>query len=226
MIRVDTSEVDRVMMNASQYTNGFAAGVERGIPILLAALGETVVEAIGRFIDMQAAGNPAALHHMYEWYMAGSSGARLFEFDYTVSGNTVTFSGSTSQSGSVARTADRPFYNKADVMESGQGVTISPTGSVLAFDVGGETVFTPNTVFVQHPGGPATTGSFQRVVDLFFGQYLSQALLHASGIMDKLATPSEFADSWPAGANGGGFGTGVGAGLKYMTSAVPVGGIL
>lgn len=225
MIHIDASDLQVKATNLVAYQNGYSAGIEQGIPILLAAIGETVVEAIGRFIDMQAAGNPAALHHMYEWYQAGSSGARLFEFDYSVGGNVLTFSGATSQSSSIAATADRPFYNKAEVMESGQGVTISPTSGVLAFEAGGQTVFTANTVYVANPGGAATTGSFQRVVDLFFGSYLSQALLQSSGMYEKLSTATEWSAMFGAGVNGGGYGTGVQAGLRHMIGAAPKGGL-
>lgn len=220
---IDTSEVNRKLMNINAYTNGFMAGVHQGLPILLAKIGASVVEAVGLFIDTMAAGNPAALHHIYEWGSVG--GARLFEYNYAVGGNTVVFNGHTTQSGSIAPTADRPFYNKADVMETGQGVNITPHGNVLVFDGGGGTVFTPNTVHVSNPGGSAVVGSFQRTHDLFFSQYLTQAFLHSSGLLAALATPTAYAAFFAAGANGGGYGTGVQAGIQYISGA-PVGGLI
>ena len=217
MLIFDTTDLDRKLMNINAYSNGFLAGMHKGLPVLLAKIGASVVEALGQFIDTMAAGNPAALHHIYEWGSVG--GARLFEFNYAVGGNTVMFSGETTQSGSIAPTVDRPFYNKADVMESGQGVTISPSGGVLAFDAGGHTVFTSNTVHVSNPGGSAVVGSFQRTTDLFFTQYFTQAFLHSSGILTALSTPTAYAAYFAAGANGGGYGTGVQAGYQYIAGA-------
>ena len=211
----DTSELDRKLMNVNAYTNGFVAGIHKGKYQLLNKIGASVVELLSNFIDTMAAGNPAALHHIYEWGSVG--GARLFEFDYTVGGSTVAFSGHTTQSGSIAPTADRPFYNKADVMESGQGVTISPSGSVLAFNPGGGTVFTPHPVYVSNPGGSAVVGSFQRTTDMFFTQYFTQAFLHSSGLLKALSTPTAYAAMFAAGANGGGYGTGVTAGQRYIS---------
>lgn len=215
MFTFDFTDLNNKLRNTSAYSDGFIAGIHAGIPELMARIGAAFIDLIGEFIDMQAAGNPAALHHIYEWGSVG--GARLFEYDYSVGGNTVVFNGHTTQSGSVAPTADRPFYNKADVMENGQGVSISPYGNVLVFEDGG-TVFTSNTVFVANPGGSAVVGSFQRVHDLFFST-IAQSLLHSSGLLSALSTPSAYAAYFAAGANGGGYGTGVTAGRQYITSA-------
>jgi hypothetical protein len=225
VVHIDTSEVERVVRNTIQYNEGFIAGSHAGLPVLLAKIGAAVVEALGRFIDMQAAGNPSALHHIYEWYQTGSAGARLFEFDYAVGGNTVTFNGSTTQSGSLSATATVPFYDKADIMESGTAISISPSSAdVLAFSGGEGMVFTPNTIVVSQPGGPGVAGSFQRVVDQFFSQYFTQAFLSASGLLSALETPTAYAASFAAGALGGGYGAGFGAGYKYIADA-PVGGL-
>lgn len=221
IVNVDTSEVEKVIANTIQYSEGFVAGAEQGLPALLQKIGATVVEAIGIFIDRMAAGNPSALHHIYEWGSVG--GARLFNFDYAVGGNIVTFSGETTQSSSIAPTADRPFYNKADVMENGQGVSISPYGEALVFDPGGGTIFVGRTIYVSNPGGGGTVGQFQRVTDQFFTQYVTQTFL--APILADLATADEFTASFAAGALGGGYGTGVAAGTKYIAGA-PVGGIL
>ena len=216
MITIDYSDLERKLRNTSAYSEGFIAGVHQGVPILMAQIGAAIIDVIGQFIDMQAAGNPAALHHIYEWGSVG--GARLFEYDYSVGGNTVVFTGTTTQSGSVAPTADRPFYNKADVMETGSGVSITPYGTALVFDAGGGPVFVSRTVNVANPGGSAVVGSFQRVHDLFFNT-VCQSLLSESGILSALSTPSAYAAYFAAGANGGGYGTGVTAGRAYMAQA-------
>lgn len=213
---IDASDLQRKITNTIAYNNGFVAGTHQGLPVLLQKIGASVVEAVGMFIDMMASGNPSALHHIYEWGSVG--GARLFEFDYAVGGETVTFSGHTTQSSSIAPTADRPFYNKADVMEAGQSVTIEPYGEALAFNG----IFVRRPVFVANPGGGGTVGQFQRVTDQFFTQYVTQAFL--APMLSALNTPTAYAASFAAGANGGGYGTGVAAGFKYIASS-PVGSI-
>lgn len=224
IVSVDTSHLDMVLRNTAAYNEGFIAGMHQGLPVLLAKIGAAVVEMVGMFIDRMAAGNPAALHHIYEWGSVG--GARLFEYNYAVGGNTVTFNGHTTQSGSIAPTADRPFYNKADVMESGAGVSITPYGDALVFDPGGGTVFVSNTINVSNPGGSAVVGSFQRVHDQFFSTYVTQAFFHSSGLLAALETPTAYDAMFAAGALGGGYGTGVAAGFQYIAGApVAIGGI-
>ena len=62
-------------------------------------------------------------------------------------------------------------------MEEGIPVTITPRNSdVLVFEKDGETVFTKNSVNVDNPGGDATEGSFEKVIDSFFTKYFTQAL--------------------------------------------------
>ena len=74
-VLLDTSELERVLKNTAQYCEGFIAGGEAGLPLLLAEIGEAVKEAMGLWMDAMASGNHAALHHVYEWYQTGSAGA-------------------------------------------------------------------------------------------------------------------------------------------------------
>jgi hypothetical protein len=212
-IILDTSELERVLKNTAQYCEGFIAGGEAGLPLLLAEIGEAVKEAMGLWMDAMASGNHAALHHVYEWYQTGSAGARLFEYNYSVGGNTIVFTGETQSSSSIPNGSRVPFYNKADVMESGQSVTISPIN--VDYLHWGD-VYTPNDVFVPHPGGAATVGSWARYTDKFFSEYVSQGLLAA--MLADLGVADEFTASFAAGALGGGFGAGQGAGVKWITS--------
>jgi hypothetical protein len=210
---MDTSELERILKNTAQYCEGFIAGGHEGLPVLMAEIAEVVKEALGKWMDSMAAGNHAALHHVYEWYQAGSSGARLFEYNYSVGGGTIVFTGETQASSSLPHRSTVPFYNKADVMESGGSVTISPVNvEYLHWD----DVYTPNDVTVAHPGGAATVGSWKRFTDLFFNTVISQSLMQA--MLADLAVADEFLASFAAGALGGGFGAGQGAGYKWITS--------
>lgn len=211
-VTVNTASAQAMITKAAEHSAGFTAGVRDGVPVLMRKIGATIVEAIGMFIDRMAAGNPSALHHIYEWGSVG--GARLFEFDAAVGGNTVVVTGNTTQSGSIAPTADRPFYNKADVMEAGQSVSITPYGEALAFNG----IFVRRTVHVANPGGGGTVGQFQRITDLFFTQYVTQSFLHP--ILSKLGVPTGFFAGFP-----GGYGAGHSAGHS-MVAGVPVGGLV
>ena len=221
--KVDATHATNVLRNAAAYTEGFGVGAKDGLDLLLTKIGVTAVEAAGMWMDKMAAGNYMALHHVYEWHQTGSSGARLFDYDFAVSGNSVIFSGDLRQSGSIARTADRPFYNKAFVMEEGDSVTIAPVESdVLVFESGGGVVFVTGSIEVNNPGGGQTVGQFQKFSDLFFSVYLRQSFL--AQIMEDLATAEEFPANFAAGANGGGFAAGRAAGVKYISSPkMPVG---
>jgi len=212
-ITMDTSELDRILKNTAAFCDGFIAGSEAGLPQLLAEIGEVVHEALGLWMDSMAAGNHAALHHVYEWYQTGSAGARLFDYDYSVGGNTIVFVGETQSSSSVPNRAPWPFYNKADVMESGGGVTIYPVNvTYLHWD----DFYTTGPVHVKNSGGAATTGSWVRYTEKFFYEYVSQGLL--ATMLAELQTADEFLASFAAGALGGGFGAGQAAGMKWITS--------
>ena len=216
---INTADASIKMGNVSRYTAGFGDGVPLGLTLLLNKIGVTVVEMIGLFLDSMAAGNKMALHHIYEWGQLGSPGGRLFDFSYAASGNTVSFSGSLTQSSSIAPTANRPFYNKAEVMESGQAVTIEPVDAEkLAFDG----IFHPGPITVTRPGGGGTVGQFANYTDIFFSRYLTQAFL--APLLKDLSTAEEFVARFAAGANGGGYSVGLAAGKDYMANA-SVGGI-
>jgi hypothetical protein len=89
-------------------------------------------------------------------------------------------------------------------MEEGTPVTIRPKKSnVLVFEDGGETVFTKGEVVVQSPGGRATTGSFQKVVDTFFIKYFTQAFLRSSGVGQYFSSSDVYRRNLSAGKSSG-----------------------
>ena len=180
------------IMNVVEYARGYVEGAEKGKSKFLAELGVATIEIAKEFIDINARMDPQRLHHVYEWYLAGSPEARLYDIDYAISKNSVFFTYQFKQSQSVSRGSTTPFYNKAQVMESGMPVTIkTKTANVLAFGVNGETLFRPGPIVVDKPGG-AVAGQFEKVLDIFFNQYFRQSFLKASGIAYNLESPAEF----------------------------------
>jgi hypothetical protein len=205
VVKMDNKkEFEKQMKNLIAYSEGFLDGIQKGKRAFLKSVGENTKEILEAFIDSNARVNPESLHHVYEWYQSGSPEARLFEISYTVSNIGLTMNSSFSQSKSIARGSKEPFYDKARVMESGVSVIIKPRESgYLKFDVGTDTVFTPNPVAVSSPGGAATTGSFNKVFDLFFQNYFTQAFLESSGLRRSVSNVSIYAKTVSAGMRGG-----------------------
>jgi hypothetical protein len=194
MIKAKFNDKDlfRDIMNVVEYARGYVEGAEKGKSKFLAELGVATIEIAKEFIDINARMDPQRLHHVYEWYLTGSPEARLYDIDYAINKDSVFFTYQFKQSQSVSRGSTTPFYNKAEVMESGMPVTIkTKTANVLAFDANGETFFRPGPIVVDKPGG-AVAGQFEKVLDVFFNQYFRQSFLKASGIAYNLESPAEF----------------------------------
>ena len=192
------------MKNIMNYSIGFLEGVQAGKIKFLNNVGVMTKELLEQYIDSNARVNPEALHHIYEWSKVGSPDARLYDINYTISNLGLSFVSTLKQSTSIKDGSSVPFYNKAKIMEEGTPVTIRPKRSdVLVFEDGGETVFTKGEVVVQSPGGRATTGSFQKVVDTFFTRYFTQAFLKSSGIYQYFNNADVYRKNLSAGKSSG-----------------------
>lgn len=201
-ISIDNKKFMREMDNMIDYSLGFISGVKQGYPSFLRQLGAATVEAFKQYVDSNARVSPQLLHHVYEWDMTGSPGARLFDVSYQLVGNGLSFGSTFSQSRSIKNGSRVPFYDKARIMESGIPVTIVPTKRVLAFEVDGETVFTTNPVTVENPGGQVQ-GEYEKVFRTFFNRYFTQAFLQSSGVSSYLSNPVDFSKNFSAGKRQG-----------------------
>lgn len=218
-VSIDTNKFEKEIENIVKYSVGFLDGVQRGKTLFLKNLGLSTVEALKAYVDVEARSNPQALHHVYEWYETGSPSARLFDIDYTISNLGLSISGTFMQSRTLQTDSNVPFYNKARIMESGIPVTITPSKSaVLAFDVAGETVFTPNPVTIRNPGGNYVQGSFENIIDEFIRVYFKQSFLRASGLYDYINNPTVYKTNINAGSKLG-KSKGVQVGFKWITNA-------
>jgi hypothetical protein len=200
-MNVDLTKFNKDMKSIMSYSNGFLEGTQRAKPALLNVLGVKISEMLKNFIDSNARVSPQALHHVYEWYQTGSPNARLFDINYAVVGGGLSISSSFSQSKSIKSGSRVPFYNKAFIMENGIPVTIRPQ-TRLVFDVDGKTVFTPNPVVVDNPGGKVE-GEYEKVFNLFFDTYLRQSFLNQTGILAKLQQSNDFDNKFPLAKRGG-----------------------
>jgi hypothetical protein len=203
-VKFDSKMLTKTLNNIAQYSQGFLDGVALGKPALLANIGFEMQELVSQYIDASARVNPSELHHVYEWHQAGSPSARLFDVNYVVRGGGLSMNATLRQSDSIKRGSNVPFRNKASIMENGASVSIRPKNStVLAFEDGGDTVFTRSEVTVQNPGGSEVQGSFEQNFRQFFLSSLSQSMIFGSGLGANLKNPADFDANFSAGARGG-----------------------
>ena len=189
------------MNNLVEYSIGFLDGVEKGKDKFLENFGQSVIQSLKDFIDSNARIEPKALHHIYEWYQVGSPDSRLFDITYSIKGGGLSFNSTFSQSSSLENGSNVPFYNKAEIMENGTPVTITPKQSgVLAFDIDGQQIFTKRPVIVNNPGGTQVQGAYEKVFKMFFDSYFSQSFLFSSGIQQYLSNPESYKSNIKAGA--------------------------
>ena len=207
------------MSNIVDYSVGFLGGIHRGKTVFLKTLGLETVELMKEFIDSNARVNPEMLHHIYEWHQTGSPSARLYDISYTTSQLGLSFKSSFSQSTSIKNGSRTPFYDKARIMEEGIPVTIRPRlAQALAFEDNGEMVFTKNEVRVDNPGGTAVEGGFEKVFDMFFNRYFSQAFLRVSGVAKYLENPIVYKKDMAAGKKMG-RSKGISTGYRWIANA-------
>lgn len=218
-IRLNQTKFISDMNNIVNYSLGFLDGVKKGKRVFLGNLGVGIKKMLETFIDSNARSNPQMLHHVYEWSRTGSPEARLFDINYTVSNVGLSFYSSFKQSNTIKEGSSVPFYNKAKIMEEGVPVTITPKkSSVLVFEDNGETIFTKNPVEVTNPGGPQVQGSFEKIVNIFFSRYFTQAFLRSSGVYKYLNNPEIYKKNLQKG-RAGGKTVGVSTGYSWIVNA-------
>lgn len=212
----DNRHAKKIFNNTIDYSEGFFQGIELNKMLFNQKFALFIEDALKKYIDSKARLNPDQLHHVYEWGQVGSPAARLFDFSAKVTKNMIVITGKFLQSTSIPPGGNEAFLDKANVMENQISVVVSPKNSkVLVFEDDGETIFTPNSVYIDNPGGNEVSGAFGRCFEEFFERYLTSGLLINSGILKELSTPKEFELSFPQGAKIG-KSAGIKAGKKYM----------
>jgi hypothetical protein len=215
----NSAQFKKEMTNIVDYSMGFLEGIQRGKTAFLKTVGLETVELMKEFIDSNARVNPDMLHHVYEWNQTGSPSARLYDISYTTSNLGLSFRSSFRQSTSIKNGSRTPFYDKARIMEEGIPVTIRPrVAQALAFEDNGETIFTKSEVRVDNPGGTEVQGGFEKVFDMFFNRYFSQAFLRVSGIAKYLENPVVYRKDMAAGKKMG-RSKGLSTGYRWIANA-------
>jgi hypothetical protein len=214
---VNAIELSKILKNSVSYSHGFLDGIDANRINFNEDLGLFVEEALGLYIDSKARMSPDQLHHVYEWNRVGIKSARLFDFSVLATKNNIKITGQFLDSRSIPPSGNEPFIKKATIMENKIAVTVSPKNAqALVFEDDGETVFTTSSVYIANPGGDAVAGSFGKVIEEFFNNYLTAGLLQNSGIFDKLSKAKEYSTNFQQGTKKG-KSVGVSAGKKYMS---------
>jgi hypothetical protein len=202
-LKFNATQFNKEINNIVNYSYGFVDGVVAAKTEFLENLGSAVAEQASLFIDSNARVDEQSLHHVYEWYNAGSPTARLFDIKYSINNRGLSFTSDFKQSVTVQRGSNTPFYDKARIMENGIEVTIAPKNAqALRFEVGGDVVYTKKPVTVQNPGGNVQ-GKFENTFDTFFKVYFTQAFLRSSGLSQYFNNPSVYKANLRKGAKGG-----------------------
>jgi len=210
-VRINSTGFSKKIEDSIDYSRGFLQGVNMEKITFMRFLAGYTREALYKYIDSRSRANPNALHHVYEPNQVGNSEARLYKFEIIPTLTKITFIGEFLPSSVPSENSREAFVNKASIMENGIAITITPKNSdVLVFENDGELVFTRNAITIDHPGGDAVAGSFGEVVDQFFTQYLTNALLRP--LFKDLSTADEFVKSFSTGTRA----AGVRAGRKYL----------
>lgn len=216
---VDILSLEKDFASIIGYSEGFLKGVESGKGNFLKNLGSTVLEIAYEFIDSNAKVDPSKLHHVYEWYKTGSPAARLYDISFISDEVKISFKSTFKRSQSMQDGSNIPFWNKAEVMETGAPVTVKPRGqNPLVFQDGGDTIFTKAPVTIENPGGIDVQGSYKEVFNLFFDKYLTQSFLRSSGIINYIEYPKDFKTGL-AMAKSGGSSKGFDTGYKWISKA-------
>jgi hypothetical protein len=151
---------------------------------------DQVEKDFGDYVDAQARIKPKSLHHVYEWQKTGNKENRLFRLNKIESldlGFGVSYKFNQSKTAVTNKYSKRKyvFKNKAEIMEKGIPVVVSPRfAERLVFDSGlGYTVYMPKgaSVTITRPGGVAAKQSFDTAYKRFFSSNLVNISIKKSG---------------------------------------------
>jgi hypothetical protein len=114
------------------------------------------------YLDSRARQNPSAYHHVYEFEKTGNPTARLFKAVVT---NAPDGSAVINYSFNQAKDPNPegyPFPNKADVMEKGETIIVTPKrGRYLRYRLEDGQFVTSEKSVIRNPGGDQVRGSFE-----------------------------------------------------------------
>jgi hypothetical protein len=218
--RIKGDNVIKMLKNSVQYSSAFASELKKNQDILNRKVGQESIDAFYDYLDGLARSHPGMLHHVYEWGNVGNPTERLFELTMTSNRTSAVISSDFLQSRVPSPTSTEPFYDKAQIMEDGQTVTINQVeADVLFFEIDGEEFFRSGPIIIANPGGEATRGSFLQAFDEFYGSYFTEVHLKAIRFYQYFANPRAFETYFSSATKGGASAKGKKAALSWIMNA-------
>jgi hypothetical protein len=218
--RIKGDNVIKMLKNSVQYSSAFASELKKNQDILNRKVGQESIDAFYDYLDGLARSHPGMLHHVYEWGNVGNPTERLFELTMTSNRTSAVISSDFLQSRVPSPTSTEPFYDKAQIMEDGQTVTINQVeADVLFFEIDGEEFFRSGPIVIANPGGEATRGSFLQAFDEFYGSYFTEVHLKAIRFYQYFANPRAFETYFSSATKGGASAKGKKAALSWIMNA-------
>jgi hypothetical protein len=213
--RVNSKDVEKVIRNTIDYTDGFLEEFKRQESTILRDVMEASIDIFYEDLDQMATSSPNRFHHLYEWDQVGEPSARLVELDAQLKskvGNIrafflESFSLPTNRSDSfgIAPETYEPFSFKAEVMENGSGVIIQPKNfSKLKFSIGENMYYSEKSIFVSNPGGNDVQGSFTAFFKMFFSKnyFVNKVLYSDLNFQKYFSRPVTYEKNYKRAAKG------------------------
>lgn len=202
-LSVQTNAADAVS-NAMAYIKGVAqAPTSFGLNDEIGRAITTIAgRSLAQFIDAEARLNPESLHHVYEWNQVGKPLGRLWKVNGVYRSGVIVLNSEFRQSRTFVPikngTSRRSkFVYKAQVMESGKSVRITPKSAeaLFFFSQSGDPVFIPRgrSVVVRSPGGKYVKGSYSKTLNRFLTSPRLMVDISESGIVKRLEDAQAFA---------------------------------
>lgn len=138
-----------------------------------------------QYIDQRAKQNPDAYHHIYEFDKTGQPGSRLFKgvISNSLDSAIITYTFTAAQEPNRDGYA---FPNKAEIMEEGRTLTITPKrGKYLKYALEDGRFVTTEKSIVPDPGGPLVAGSFEKTFNQFMNT-TGKTILDKFGFFKKI----------------------------------------
>jgi len=218
--RIKGDNVIKMLKNSVEYSGAFVSELKKNQDILNRKVGQESIDVFYDYLDGLARSHPGMLHHVYEWGNVGNPTERLFELTMSVNKTSAVISADFLQSRIPSPTSTEPFYDKAQIMEDGQTVTINQVeADVLFFEIDGEEFFRSGPIVIANPGGEATRGSFLEAFNEFYGVYFTEVYLKAIRFYQYFSNPRAFEKYFASATKGGASAKGRKAALSWIMNA-------
>lgn len=196
-MRLNTRELNQVVKNVVDYTDGFLKESKAKESTIASKLGDISIEAFYDYLDGLARTNPGMLHHIYEWESVGDPQARLVQLKKALSQSRVNIDADFLQSMVAPEGGSEPFYDKATIMEEGITVVVQAVqAKAMFFEYQGEEFFRAGPIVIENPGGEATRGSFLRVFEEFYNNYFDEVYLRSIRFYDHFKKSRAYKDNF------------------------------